>query len=46
MDLSRAAVSCADTPPFESEADWPTAEFMVEKTLEVLKDTSRNFGAS
>lgn len=45
-DLSRAAVSCIDSLSFESEEDWPTAEFMVANTLSVLRDTSKHFGAS
>lgn len=45
-DLSRAAVSCGDSLPYDSREEWPTAEQMVEKTLAVLNDTSRNFGAS
>ncbi|KAI5479164.1 alpha/beta-hydrolase [Pseudohyphozyma bogoriensis] len=45
-DLSRVAVSCADTVPYASPEEWPTADYMVEKTLAVLNDTSRHFGAS
>lgn len=45
-DLSRAAVACADSPPFGSKEDWPTAEIMVGKTLAVLNDTNLHFGAS
>jgi len=43
-DLSRAAVSCADSPPYESKKDWPTAEFMTNKTLYNLEQ-SPHFGA-
>ncbi|KAL8283847.1 hypothetical protein RQP46_005279 [Phenoliferia psychrophenolica] len=45
-DLSRAAVSCIDSPPYKSEKDWPTPEMMVDETLHVLKTASRHFGAS
>lgn len=45
-DLSRAAVACADSPPFKSKDDWPTAELMVATTLAVLNDTNLHFGAS
>lgn len=45
-DLSRAAVSCGDSPPYSDTQDFPTAEDMVEKTMAVLRDTSRHFGAS
>lgn len=44
-DLSRVAVACVDSPPFKNEADWPTAELLVNKTLHDLK-ASPNFGAS
>ncbi|ORY92735.1 TAP-like protein-domain-containing protein [Leucosporidium creatinivorum] len=44
-DLSRAAVSCADSPPYKSEKEWPTAEFMTNKTLYNLEQ-SPHFGAS
>lgn len=43
-DLSRAAVSCADSPPYKSKKDWPTAEFMTNKTLYNLEQ-SPHFGA-
>ncbi|KAK4698292.1 hypothetical protein P7C70_g7988, partial [Phenoliferia sp. Uapishka_3] len=46
VDLSRAAVSCIDSPPYKSPKDWPTAEIMVEETLHVLETASRHFGAS
>lgn len=44
-DLSRAAVSCIDSPPYASQKDWPTAETMVNETLHVLSTASRHFGA-
>jgi hypothetical protein len=44
-ELSRAAVSCTDTPPFK-DGEFPTAEFMMNQTLDVLKNVSPRFGAS
>lgn len=43
-DLSRAAVSCADSLPFKKD-EFPTAEFMTNQTLRAL-DVSPHFGAS
>lgn len=43
-DLSRAAVSCGDSPPFRSLKESPTPEFMINKALDVLRRTSPHFG--
>lgn len=41
--LGRIAVSCADSIHYDST---PTAESMVDETLEILKNVTRRFGAS
>ncbi|KAL7409815.1 TAP-like protein-domain-containing protein [Mrakia frigida] len=41
--LGRIAVSCADSIPYDSN---PTAESMVDETLQIVKDVTRRFGAS
>jgi hypothetical protein len=43
-ELSRAAVVCADSPSYKHKNDWPSAEFMLNKTLYNLK-ASPHFGA-
>ncbi|SCZ99208.1 BZ3500_MvSof-1268-A1-R1_Chr3-1g05878 [Microbotryum saponariae] len=45
LDLSRIAVACGDTIGYESEADYPTAEYLAEQTYRAL-ETSPHFGAS
>ncbi|KAK4056851.1 hypothetical protein OIO90_002101 [Microbotryomycetes sp. JL221] len=44
-DLSRIAVSCLDSPAFESRSQWPDASLMVDKTLAAL-EVSPHFAAN
>ncbi|KAM0787663.1 hypothetical protein ACM66B_003726 [Microbotryomycetes sp. NB124-2] len=44
-DLSRVAVSCLDSPPYDSYKQWPNASLMVDKTLAALK-VSPHFAAN
>ncbi|TDL21518.1 hypothetical protein BD410DRAFT_829026 [Rickenella mellea] len=45
-DLSRLAVTCLDSPPPETEADYPNAQELADIGLGTLKDVSRHFGMS
>lgn len=50
-DLSRSAVSCGDSPPYEKKLRsgdyWkkPSDEMLTDELFRVLKDRSRQFGA-
>ena len=45
-DLSRLAVTCIDSPPPASEADFPTPEELADIGLRTIRDVSKHFGMS
>nr|XP_031861386.1 uncharacterized protein CI109_002990 [Kwoniella shandongensis]KAA5528458.1 hypothetical protein CI109_002990 [Kwoniella shandongensis] len=42
--LARLAVSCADSPPYDDDEPWPTAEEMVNNLLKKSFNVTKTFG--